>query len=220
MPGTIVTDEVELIRVGGGGSSTGGHDDDGPGGGGGDSSSEGAIPQRTYITGMFVALGAILMFFMALVSAYVVRKGIPNSTWVHLRIPQILWLNTCLLLGSSITLARSRQPLLDGDEKEFRRWWGATTILGTLFLFGQIVAWRQLVAEGVYLTTNPSSSFFYVFTAAHGLHLLGGVIALQAVAFRPTYKLTRGTAVEVVSMYWHFMDGLWVFLFLLLLLGQ
>ena len=84
----------------------------------------------------------------------------------------------------------------------------------------QVIAWRQLAAAGVFLATNPASSFFYVFTAAHGLHLIGGVLALLYVAFRPTHRLTKGTATEVVSMYWHFMDGLWVFLFLLLLLGR
>lgn len=220
MGGTIVADEAQLIRGGGsGGSSTGGHDDDG-GGGDADASAGGEVPQRAYITGMFVGLGAILMFFMALVSAYIVRKGLPNSGWTRLQVPHILGLNTCILVCSSFTLARSRKWFLDGDEKEFHRWWVATTILGVLFLSGQIIAWRQLVAEGVYLATNPSSSFFYVFTAAHGLHLLGGAVALLAIALRPTYKLTRGTAIEVASMYWHFMDGLWVFLFLLLLLGQ
>ena len=117
-------------------------------------------------------------------------------------------------------MARSRKLFRADDRRGFRHWWGVTTILGIFFLIGQVIAWRQLVHAGVYLATNPSSSFFYVFTAAHGLHLLGGIVALLAVLFRPTHRLTRGTATEVVSMYWHFMDGLWVFLFLLLVLGR
>ena len=169
---------------------------------------------------MVIALGGILMFFMALVSAFIVRKGLPNGAWIPLPVPRILWLNTLILVASSFTLARARKLFLEHNDEGFRRWWGVSTILGIFFLAGQIIAWRQLASEGVYVSTNPSSSFFYVFTAAHGLHLLGGVIALLSVAFRPTRKLTRGTAIEVVSMYWHFMDGLWVFLFLLLLLGQ
>lgn len=217
MAGTTIAEEVDLIHSGGdGGASSGGSGGDGEGGSG----HEGATPQRTYVTGMIVGLGCILMFFMALVSAFIVRKAMPNNAWAALKIPHILWLNTLILLGSSFTLTRSRKLLLAGDDGRFRRWWSVTTILGVFFLAGQIVAWRELVREGVYLATNPSSSFFYVFTAAHGLHLMGGIVALLLVAVRPTRKLTRGTATEVVSMYWHFMDGLWVFLFLLLLLGQ
>jgi cytochrome c oxidase subunit 3 len=223
MPGSTVTDEIELIGTGkgGGGSSFG---DDGNSGGGGDDwkdpSGSARVPQRAYVTGMTIALGGVLMFFMALVSAYIVRKDMPNSAWINLAIPRILWLNTAILIASSFTLARSRSRFLADDDAGFRHWWGVTTILGIFFLIGQVIAWRQLAAAGVFLATNPASSFFYVFTAAHGLHLIGGVLALLYVAFRPTHRLTKGTATEVVSMYWHFMDGLWVFLFLLLLLGR
>jgi cytochrome c oxidase subunit III len=179
-----------------------------------------APPQRMYVTGMTVALGGMLMFFMALVSAYIVRKGFPNSDWRSLNVPGILWLNTVILVASSVTLERSRRLLADGDNTGFRHWWGVTTILGLFFLAGQVIAWRQLAAAGLFLASNPSSSFFYVFTATHALHLLGGICGLLAVSlFRPR-RLTRSTASEVVAMYWHFMDGLWVFLFLLLLLGR
>jgi len=219
MAGTTVTEVVEQIDAGkgGGGASSGNGGSRGEGSG---HSGYRFVPQRTYVTGMVVALGGILMFFMALVSAYIVRKGMPNSMWQPLELPRILWLNTVILVASSFTLARSRSLFSADNENGFRYWWGWTTVLGVLFLVGQVIAWRQLVAAGIYLKSNPSSSFFYVFTAAHGLHLVGGVLALVSVAFRPTHRLTRGTATEVVSLYWHFMDGLWVFLFLLLLLGR
>jgi cytochrome c oxidase subunit 3 len=223
MPGSAVTEEVELIGTGKGGGGDSSRDDGGSGGGGDDwkgSSGSARVPQRAYVTGMVIALSGILMFFMALVSAYIVRKDMPNSAWVQLNVPRILWLNTLILIASSFTLARSRSRFLANDEAGFRHWWGVTTILGIFFLIGQVIAWRQLAAAGLFLATNPASSFFYVFTAAHGLHLLGGVLALLLVAFRPTHKLTRSTATEIVSMYWHCMDGLWVFLFLLLLLGR
>ena len=228
MAGTTATHEVEVIRPeksgrNGGGSSSGGNGRYGGGGGDGMESSGASarVPQRTYITGMTVALGGILMFFMALVSAYIVRKGMPNSGWVPLPVfPRILWLNTGVLVASSLMLAHARRLLSVDDQAGFRHFWGVTTILGIFFLAGQVIAWRQLVHAGVYLATNPSSSFFYVFTAAHGLHLLGGIAALISVLFRPTHKLTRSTATEVVGLYWHFMDGLWVFLFLLLILGR
>jgi cytochrome c oxidase subunit 3 len=223
MPG-IVTDDIEIkVRTPGGGrgGSSSGGSDDGAGGPGGDGSGgSGAVPQRTYITGMTVGLGGILMFFMALVSAYIVRKDIPNSGWHPLAVPRILWLNTAVLIASSFTLSHARKLFKSNDQQGFRHWWSVTTILGVLFLVGQIIAWQQLRAAGLFLATNPSSSFFYVFTAAHGLHLLGGVLALTWILFRPMHRLTQGTATEVAAMYWHFMDGLWVFLFLLFLLGR
>ena len=222
MPG-IVTDEIEIIQKPGGGrggSSSDGSDGSGGRGDGGGSGGSGSVPQRTYVTGMTVGLGGILMFFMALVSAYIVRKDIPNSGWHPLAVPRILWLNTAMLIASSFTLSHARKLFKSNDQQGFRHWWSLTTILGVFFLLGQIIAWQQLRAAGLFLATNPSSSFFYVFTAAHGLHLLGGVLALTWILFRPTHRLTKGTATEVAAMYWHFMDGLWVFLFLLFLLGR
>jgi cytochrome c oxidase subunit III len=220
MAGTTVTDDVVLIHTGKGGGGT----PSGTSGGGGDgqpeSFSTGEVPQRTYVTGMTIGLGGILMFFMALVSAYIVRKGLTNARWIPLEVPRILWLNTAILIASSFTMSRSRPRFLARDDAGFRHWWGVTTILGVFFLAGQLLAWRQMVAAGLYLATNPSSSFFYVFTAAHGLHILGGILALLSVAYRPLRRLTHSTATEVVAMYWHFMDGLWVFLFLLLVLGR
>src|SRR5271169_4096045 len=126
MPG-IVTDEIELIHThkgGGGGSSSGGNG----GGGGGDFGGSGSVPQRTYITGMTVGLGGILMFFMALVSAYIVRKDIPNSGWHPLAVPRILWRNTAILIASSFTLSHARKLFKANNQQGFRHWWGVTTI--------------------------------------------------------------------------------------------
>ncbi|HXW56745.1 MAG TPA: heme-copper oxidase subunit III [Candidatus Cybelea sp.] len=223
MAGATATQDIELIptKGGGGGGPAGGNGDQGGRGDDGVEPADGRVPQRTYITGMTVGLGGILMFFMALVSAYIVRKGMPNSGWVPLpKMPPILWLNTAILISSSFTLTRARRLFRSGDEAGFRHLWALTTVLGLFFLVGQILAWGKLVHAGVYLASNASSSFFYVFTGAHGLHLAGGIIGLLAVLLRPTVRLTRGTATEVAAMYWHFMDGLWVFLFLLLTLGR
>ena len=153
--------------------------------------------------------------------AAVARK---HDCFIVLGMPEVdedgIFFNTAVLIASSFTLARARKLFKANDQRGFRHWWGVTTILGAFFLLGQIIAWQQLRAAGLFLATNPSSSFFYVFTAAHGLHLLGGVLALTWIMFRPTHRLTKGTATEVGAMYWHFMDGLWVFLFLLFLLGR
>ena len=202
MPGEIITAPIDLH---------------GSGGNGGNSFRSEAVPQRSYITGMCIALGGILMFFAALVSALVVRKGLSAVAWQTVEVPRILWLNTLILLASSVTLVRSRRDFLAQDDAGFRHWWGVTTILGVFFLVGQILAWRQLAAARVYLATSASSSFFYIFTAAHALHLLGGIAAMLAGAFRRGRHLAHGTAVEVVSIYWHFLDALWLCLFVLLM---
>jgi cytochrome c oxidase subunit III len=215
MPGTTVTEELQITH-GRGGAGDSGRD-------WGDSGSPRIpeVPQRAYITGISVALAGILMFFMALTSAFIVRKGI-SLDWQPFALPKILWLNTAILLASSWTILHARKFLRQGDMPNFSHWWNVTTALGLLFLVGQLLAWRQLAAAGVFLASNPSNSFFYVLTAAHGLHLLGGIVALLFVGLRWQHQahLTLATATEVVSIYWHFMDGLWVFLFLLLYLGR
>jgi heme/copper-type cytochrome/quinol oxidase subunit 3 len=178
------------------------------------------IPQRVYLTGAIMLLAGVLMFFMALVSAEIVRKGF-SSDWQPLDLPwRILALSTAILLASSFTLAHSRNRLLANDDAGFRHWWGVTAILGLFFLAGLGISWRQLAVAGVGIATNPSSSFFYVFTAAHGIHVLAGIAVLVAVAFRAPRHLTRTTVAGVVSTYWHAINGLWVLLFVFLLLAK
>lgn len=221
---TAVIDEIELTELKKGGPPP---SEGGPGGGEGRGPEAPGNARGIYITGIYLALVTITMFFMALSSAYIVRKGI-GSDWQALAPPQILWLNTALLIISSVTLEAARRRLSRGDLAGFRNWWGFTTTLGLLFLGGQIIAWRQLAEAGIFLDTNPSSAFFYVFTATHGAHLLFGVAFLAAVALRrwqpkPNFAhsgLTRSIAADVAGVYWHFMDGLWVFLFLLLTFGR
>jgi cytochrome c oxidase subunit 3 len=180
-------------------------------------------PQRAYVTGMFIALSGIAMFFMALISAAVVRRGSPSGDWQPLVVSGWLWrillLNTLVLVGSSVTLLYARSRARAGDRTGFQQWWIVTSALGVCFLAGQLLAWRQLVSAGLYLATNPSSSFFYLITAAHGVHLAGGIIALLAVAFRPARRMAQGTAVEIASMYWHAMDVIWICLFFFLVTG-
>jgi cytochrome c oxidase subunit 3 len=217
MPGTIV-DDLEIIDAGHGGGTpppAGGDDD------GGSSGSRRSVPRRAYFTALQLGLAAIVMFFMALASSYIVRKGI-GTDWQQTPLPRVLWFNTAVLLVSSATIMVARRKLNGGEREAFRSWWWVTTGLGVLFLAGQIIAWRELAAAGMLLATNPSSSFFYLLTAAHGVHLGGGILALFYVAFRPwaRSRITQHAAAELASVYWHFMDGLWVFLFALLTLGR
>lgn len=165
---------------------------------------------------MMIALGAIAMFFVALASALIVRKGLASTVWQPFDLPRILWFNTVLLIASSATLAYSRRRFLAQQFEEFRHWWGVTMILGVFFLVGQMIAWWRLASSGVFVSSSPNSGFFYVFTVAHGLHLLGGVAGLLAVQWWPPGPMLRKTTTEVVALYWHCMTALWVGVFLFL----
>jgi cytochrome c oxidase subunit III len=176
-------------------------------------------PKSTYTIGMVIGFAASTMFFLALLSAAVVHKGMPDSNWMAFQIPWILWCNSAIAIVSSVTMTLARRLYSSGDQIGYSRWWKLTALLGTLFLIGQVLAWRQLTATGVYMRSNPSVSFYYVFTVAHGLHLLGGVIALLWIAFRHKLIMARSTATALAAMYWHFVTVLWLCLFLYFLIG-
>jgi len=208
MPGSLTTD-----IAGGQGAppST-------PGFGGGDSGGRGAS-RRASFTGLMVLLAASIMMFAAFTSAFFVRRGLSDD-WVSTPMPRILWLNTSVLLVSSAVIEMARRILRSGHRVAFNRLWTAGTILGALFLCGQYLAWRQLNAQGFYLATNPSSSFFFLLTCVHAVHLVGGITALGYVdvqALRLRLGPGKRTAVDVSAAFWHFLDAVWIFLMLLFL---
>jgi cytochrome c oxidase subunit 3 len=193
--------------------------------------------------GLAVALTPIGMLFVAFTSAYIVRQGLPTfdpSTntvvhdWIPVRLPTFLFLvNTCVLLFSSVTIEFARRQLARqvalepvqsipgvslGAERKFP-WLALTIILGLCFLAGQWLAWSDLAARGFYVATGPSSSFVYLLTGAHAVHLLGGILALLAagvsvVLNRPL--ASRRIVVDVTAWYWHFMALLWIYILALL----
>jgi cytochrome c oxidase subunit III len=187
---------------------------------GGDGGSDGrGASRRASMTGLMVLLAATTMAFAAFTSAFVVRRWMSND-WVAFPLPRILWVNTAVLLVSSALLEFARRCLKTGRRGEFNRYWTAGTALGILFLLGQAFAWRQLNQAGIFVATNPSSSFFYLLTAAHGLHILGGLTALVYVDVKAlSLQLGPGkrTAVDVSAVFWHFVDGLWIYLLVLFL---
>jgi cytochrome c oxidase subunit 3 len=228
MPGTDVLDELDLVveDIGHGGGGKPPERDEHRGGGGDDGSFRPRRPspsqsgQRRYQTAILLGMVSICMFFMALSAAFLVRKT--GKDWVNFKLPSIIWVNTIVLLTSSLTIDLARRRLALNDLVGFKTMWRATTALGVAFVVGQVVAWRDLVQMGFYVGSNPSSSFFYVFTAAHAAHLIGGILALFYVLFRDfrkTARLSLPVAAEVTSYYWHFMDGLWLFLVALLFFG-
>jgi cytochrome c oxidase subunit 3 len=171
-------------------------------------------------TGVWVALAAITMMFVAFTSALFVREGSSSTDWHHLAIPKILFLNSLVLVASSLTLELARRHVaafargLTDDVAGPLRWLYGTLALGLLFVAGQYQAWLGLRAQGLFLASNPNSSFFYVLTGVHVVHVLGGLGGLLYVINkldRPVLALRRST-LDATSYYWHFMAGLWIYL--------
>jgi cytochrome c oxidase subunit III len=220
-------------------------------GGGGDGRPGSNLPDyptrlRRARLGLLVALTPVLMLFVSFTSAYVVRQGLPTldprtnqlvRDWIPVKLPTLLFVNTVVLLLSSVgmELARRQTKLaavaaatkspgeVPVTEEGKTPWLAMTVALGALFLFGQWMAWKQLAASGFYVATTPSSSFVYLLTGAHAVHLMGGVLALLVAGLfvllrRPV--TTRSIVVDVTGWYWHFMAALWVYIFALLELAK
>ncbi len=173
-------------------------------------------------TAIYVAVVGIGMIFAALTSALVVRKG-GATDWKSFTLPSILYLNTLVLLVSAFVLEIGRRSVgrfMAAPDREHTGkptfWFYLTLGLGLVFVAGQYLAWLQLRREGLYLATNPSSSFFYVLTVTHALHVLGGLGGLLLVITRLQRLTLQKSTLNAVSRYWHFMDALWIYLLCLL----
>ena len=187
-------------------------------GGSGDPPS--SFPVAKEQIGLWVLLTAIIMLFAGLTSAYIVLRGVP--TWQNIQLPSLLWPNTFVLLLSSWTIELAKSAVRKNRVAAMNRWLGVSTLLGAMFVAGQLAAWRQLVNAGVYLPSTLQSGFFYILTGLHGVHILGGIVALglvMAKAFRNRLSAFNHQPLKLCATYWHFMDALWVYLFVLLLLS-
>ena len=216
------------------------------GGDDGGSGRQGSPDHRTRLRrarlGLLVALTPVLMLFVSFTSAYVVRQGLPTldprtnqmvRDWIPIKLPNLLLANTCILLlsASSMELARrqmKREAALSPAERPATGlfntetsfpWLALTIVLGICFLTGQWLTWRELAARGFYVATSPSSSFIYLLTGTHAIHLMGGILALfvaggAALFDRPAG--TRSVLIDVTAWYWHFMAVLWIYILCLL----
>jgi cytochrome c oxidase subunit III len=235
---------LKYPKAGQGGS---GHNPPIPGGGGDGRGGSGAPNYgerlRRARLGLAVGLTPVAMLFVSFTSAYIVRQGLPTldertntyvRDWLSVSLPvTLLIVNTVLLLVSSVTMELARRQITRqaalapvksipgvsvGKEHSFP-WLNITVLLGFSFLIGQWLAWRELGDRGFYLATSPSSSFFYLLTGSHAVHLAGGIIALMVAAItsllhRPVEA--RRIVVDVTAWYWHFMAVLWIYIFALL----
>jgi cytochrome c oxidase subunit III len=171
-------------------------------------------------TGIWVGIAAITMSFAAFTSAMIVRQG--TAPLVHITLPPVLYLNTLLIIASSVTLEIARRRIasfMGGVRNQAAgpgRWLFVTLFLGVLFVAGQTFAWMQLRSHGFGLATNISYSFFYVLTVAHALHVFGGLGGLVRVIGKLQNSALRRSTLDATSRYWHFMGALWLYLLLLL----
>lgn len=227
-PGSAQTEAVvsPKVRPGRAGSNGNGSRGGGGGNGGDDFFEDEDFPRPNYSAGyrigMWVALAAILMLFAAITSAYIIRSSSAPG-WSPLALPGALWISTVLIMSSSYTFENAKRALRSLRYAAYGRWLTITLVLGCGFLVSQLLAWRQLISKGVYLKSNPHSSFFYLLTGLHGIHLLGGMLALlflvgqkPAALLSPEDELKQIARTGAIALYWHFMAGLWVYLFLLL----
>jgi cytochrome c oxidase subunit 3 len=171
-------------------------------------------------TGIWVGLAAITMTFAAFTSALIVRQG-SAPDWQHFTLPSILYLNSLIIIASSVTLEIARRQITGfmvarAEGAAPSRWLYITLVLGLLFVVGQTFAWLQLRSQGLVISTNISYSFFYVLTVAHAIHLLGGLGGLVRVIGKVNHSALRRSTLNATSLYWHFMGALWLYLLLLL----
>ncbi|MGH9767083.1 MAG: cytochrome c oxidase subunit 3 [Blastocatellia bacterium] len=219
MATTLTPKKTDTPSTGGGlddlGGGRYGGDGGGAGRGGSGWSDELTPPPEGYRLAIRLAIISITVLFLALSSAYIFNRARlqPIAT------PPVLWLSTGLILVSSVTMELARRALRRRLENKFRFWILATTLLGLCFLSAQIVLWKHLVASGFYINKNLHSGYAYIFTGLHGAHLIGGLIALAYVTLRDRSRWTavrRRVSVDATAFYWHFLDGLWIYLLALI----
>lgn len=164
---------------------------------------------------LIVACASITMMFAAFTSAYIVRRAAGN--WLEFRLPTIFFINTAVILFSSVTLQASYYFFKNGKEFLYKGLMILSFLLGMLFIAFQYKGWLDMTAIGVELTGNPSGSFVYVISAVHAAHILGGLAVLTVAlvqAFSLKYRVTpkRKLRFELTLIYWHFVDFLWLYL--------
>jgi cytochrome c oxidase subunit 3 len=232
---TSVEKEKENVRqtkFGGGIGANGGKGNRGGSAGGNDGNNDGGndffgeageYSSSKYRIAMWFLLLVIAMTFGGLVGAYILISSNGVMEWTPFALPFQVWISTFLILASSVSYKISQKALNVGIQEKAKRWLLVTAVFGGMFISSQILAWLELVRRGVYVQSNPYAGFFYILTAVHALHVIGGIAALGYLILRTWQPTSLFDELEkrkeisgVVGWYWHFMDGLWIFLLLLL----
>lgn len=169
--------------------------------------------------GMWIFMGSVFMLFAALTSAYIVREA--EGNWVYFEMPKLFTVSTVVILASSITMQWAYWSAKKDNLEITKVMVTITTVLGFAFLVLQWMGWVQLVAEKIYFVGNPSGSFLYVLTGVHALHIISAIVFLLIVlvaTYRYKVHAKSLVSIEMCTTYWHFLGGLWLYLFVFLLL--
>lgn len=172
---------------------------------------------------LYVGIASLVMLFVALTSAYIVRRAAGN--WLEFSIPSIFYLNTLVILLSSLTLHIAYRAFIKGSARRYKTFVTMTLVLGLVFLIMQFAGWEALAAQGVPLKINPSGDFVYAFGWLHAAHVIGGIAVLSvsvALAYLLPLRVTaaRKLRLELTITYWHFLDALWIYLIIFLSLQR
>jgi cytochrome c oxidase subunit 3 len=170
---------------------------------------------------LWLFIVSIVMIFASLTSAFIVRRS--EGNWLEFDLPSLFWINTVILLLSSATMHYSYYSAKKDNLSNLKIGIVATLLLGLAFLYLQYKAWGQLVDMKVFLVGNPSGSFVYIISGLHGAHIVAGVIFLVIVfimTFRDKIHSKNMLWMEMCSTFWHFLDGLWLYLFFFLILNR
>jgi cytochrome c oxidase subunit 3 len=170
---------------------------------------------------LWLFIVTIFMIFAALTSAYIVRRA--DGNWLIFELPNLFLVTTCIILVSSGTMHWAYLAVKKDNLESAKLAIALTTMLGISFLAGQFLAWGELVKNSIHLVGNPSGSFVYIISGLHGLHIVGGVVFLIVVLisiFQYKVHSKNLLRVEMCATYWHFLDGLWLYLFVFLLLTR
>jgi cytochrome c oxidase subunit III len=180
-------------------------------------------PGRTFLpppaakVGLVVFLAVAGCLFSLMTAAYFMRQDAPD--WQTPPMPSVLWLNTLALVASSVTIQMAQVAAKELERERLKTWLTASAVLSLMFLVGQLGAWCVFIRTGVYASGNPANAFFYLLTGAHGLHLIGGLVALARTirkAWEEQPPETLVMSVELCATYWHFLLFVWLLLFLML----
>jgi cytochrome c oxidase subunit III len=170
--------------------------------------------------GLWILLAVITSLFGLFISAYWMRMGHAHGDWNRLAVPRLLWLNTAMLILSSVAMQWARGAARTGPAGRVRVALIAGGVLALAFLSGQLLAWRQLSASGYFMASGPAVAFFYLLTGVHGLHLLGGLLVWGKTVVRMAHGvelIDLRLSVELCTVYWHYLLLVWLVLFAVLL---
>jgi cytochrome c oxidase subunit 3 len=221
--------EEERRRKGLSGGTGSGSGDGSNGDGGGDRSddddygeSDASIASKSRIFTAFLLI-VVVMTFGGLMAAYIVIATNNVPEWTPFDLPIQVWISTVIILLSSVTYHMATNAFNSQEQIKAKKWLLATTILGAAFISSQILSWVILTGRGLYVQSNPYAGFFYILTAVHAVHVVGGITALSTVLLRSWYPtaihqelVKRKALSQAVGWYWDFMGGIWIVLFILL----